>query len=370
MAQTTLAETVVAVHSTLSNPEKMNCNRYGIDVAAQVLGELGVGLVFIPKGGYDIARMVNVHEAHAAKDGVLSLANEPRTLAVGHEVRAVRAYTSVGIPNWLDEAVPVINGPVLRNVGKDKFGQVRLFEADMAKTIFVASGTAVDGDTLSTIEGNKVVVKPNNGASSEHVAVTDKTVVGVEATLANLRKSLEENGYTDKGFVVQEYDPAAPIEAETLFKEANELVREAGSNGRPELRVYCFADTVNNELTIRPYPMYRLFAGTDKNMLFPMDELSLPSGVLSKAVEATANILAQTGSMGGLVVVDMYASSVEGGFRFREINLGNPVTGPTIAMKWLPDSLGARVAEHASRGHGVRLGEQLATLALGRKASM
>src|SRR5215203_4220507 len=106
------SETVVAVHSTHRSAEKINLNGYGMGATACVLGEFGVSVAYIARDAYTQSaaeKLAKVELTNLDFDGQLRLTGEQCELVIGGELGAIRAYSSVALPDWLDDAVPVVN---------------------------------------------------------------------------------------------------------------------------------------------------------------------------------------------------------------------------------------------------------------------
>lgn len=370
MSRAPVAEALVAVHSTVEAP-KIDPNRCAMAVATKILGEFGVGVVFVPRDGYgeEPDRTVAAHRANVGPDGSLILADTSETLALGANVRLVRAYSTGRMPDWLDAAVPVLNGPALNGLSRDKYAQISLAPELFADTVFVASGQEYDPDT-STLNGDKVVVKANSGYGGKLVRIVDNNPDQISSAIADLRaKSKGAEG----GWLVQEFDPGKAMrDVRSNLIGPAELIAEAGANVPTEMRVYCFVDRVGGELSVRPYAMYRLNPGTEQGVLLPIDQSTVPAIMIENAANITARVLGVTGRQGGVIAVDQYISSVNGGVRVREVNSRNPVVGDRVALafeglpKWMhPEVIGA-----AQNDHGRLLAQQMATLALGAKRSI
>jgi len=358
MAISTASETFVAVETT-AEVKRIEPNRGAMNVATKIMGEFGVGVVFMPLYSGLVYRAV------PANNGNITLARNSEVMEVGKQIGVVRVHGSGFKSN---HEVPVLNGPNLCRFSYSTRLHEQVACGLMPPTVYVRPGQAYEPNPAIT--GNSVVIKYRSPEVGRYIERLENNPAKINAAIKTINSRLRYEGVaTDHDFMVQPYDPGRAIfQIESTTKGAAALVKYANDSTRPEVRVYCFPDNVGGKISIRPYAMYNLNSGAPENVLLPIDQTTVPKEIILNAARVASGLLRIVGVNAAVMAVDQYLSS-DGTFKVRSINCGNLAIGDRLvpAFKGLSGDLAARVVRVAEHAHGQLLAEQLATVALGRK---
>jgi len=306
------------------NLEKSGPNIYDNDMLRLELGKRGVGSLIIPNiEAYDLES--NTFLAHPTYgDDHIHLGDLHEYPIQKGSLDVVRAR--ILTPNVLNERVPVINGPSLREIGTSKWAQYELAGDFMPKTVSIAEDQTPSPDLFDGLVGNQLVVKADMSQYSKYMKICDRTEI--VNTIAGIRDEFaqyeRESGKVrkNKRIDVQECVPGLPWPE---LRGTNEKYTQALSKAETtELRIYCFVDRERQvPFDQRYYATARVF-GPGYDDWASVDQESVPAEAWGVADVVSDRLLESADAPGGYFAIDLIkgkgARDTDERIYIREIN--------------------------------------------------
>jgi hypothetical protein len=289
----------------------------------------GVGSLIIPNlDSYDFnANTVLAHPTYGDDGIVLGKLNEYPIAKGSLDVVRARILT----PSALEERIPVLNGPRLREIGASKWAQYELVPEYMPRTISIAADQIPDQELLDSLVGEQLVVKADTSQDSRHIKICSR--IEVPNAVMGMRDSFvreeKESGRVRKNHKidVQEYVKGLSWQELRGVDDANKEALISAET--TELRIYCYVDKNRKiPLDMRYFATARALGPGYDNWI-SVDQDSVPFEAWEIVDEASDRLLDEADVPGGYFAVDLIkgkaARDAEERIYIREINTRDPM---------------------------------------------
>ena len=316
---------LAGIHIVNTSAEKLNSR--GNDLLYQELGRLGIALAVIPgnQGSYKRTEE-GILFAHPTFGKEQMSLDKKEEYSIGHGgIEVVRA--KVLVPTDLEEQIPVLNGPRLRELDK-KWDQYQIAQDFSPNTIKIDPDENPDNSFFEKLQGSKLVIKSNLSAGgSKYVQIVTRSealnaIYAMRSEFNNLEKPRSDNS-----IIVQEFVPGLPW---SELRGVDEKSRHLLSNAKDtELRIFCFVDK-NKKITqdMRYQATARVWDNNRDDEWASIDQDSVPIQAWQIADIVSDRVMEKANVSGGCFAIDLIKGDANDGLGerifVRESNFSRP----------------------------------------------